>query len=152
MVTVTFSLGEDYWENFRLEEQDIEFLYNYLLELETPLTSEEVVTALIDERIRLHKLDLEKQRTSGGDLYQPKNSYKPKQTLIFPALGWRRGEVLGVRPGKNPDLGDFEVIQVQFEDNTQREFATNLSDHILNAPPVIIEDSNTINRKNILDN
>ena len=121
MVTVTFSLGEDYWENFRLEEQDIEFLYNHLLELETPLTSQEMVSALIDERIRQKKLELKKQRTSGGDLYQPKGSYEAKQTLIFPALSWRRGTVLDVRPGYNPDLGEFEVIQVQFDDNSQRK-------------------------------
>ena len=138
MVTATFTLGEDYWESFRLEDDDIEFLYNHLLELETPLTSQEMVTALIDERIRMKKLELEKQRTSGGDLYEPKGSYKTKQKLIFPALSWRRGEVINVRSGQNPDLGEFDVIQVQFDDNTQREFAANLAEHILNEPPVII--------------
>ena len=151
MVTATFSLGEDYWENFHLIEQDIEFLYNYLLELETPLTSQEMVSALIDERLRQHQVELEKQRTSGGDLYQPKGNYKVKQNLIFPALGWRHGVVSDVRPGKNPDLGEFEVIQVRFDDNVQREFAANLDHHILNEPPVIIEDSNNIDRRLVMD-
>jgi hypothetical protein len=36
MVMVSFSLREDYWDNFELKEDDIEFLYNDLLELETP--------------------------------------------------------------------------------------------------------------------
>lgn len=152
MVTVSFSLGEDYWENFRLKAEDIEFLYNYLLELETPLTSQEMLNALIDERIRQHKLELEKQRTAGGDLYMPKGSYKAKQKLIFPALSWRRGTVVNVRPGKNPDLGDFEVIQIQFDDNTQREFAANLPGHILNEPPVIIEDSSRFDRQVVFEN
>ena len=151
MVTATFSIAEDYWENFRLEDDDIEFLYNHLLELETPLTSQEMITALIDERIRVQKAELEKQRTSGGDLYEPKGSYKAKQKLIFPALSWRRGEVVGTRTGHNPDLGNFEVIQVKFDDNTQREFASELSDHILNEPPVIIEDSISFNRQIVLD-
>ncbi len=32
MVTVSFSLNEDYWQNFELHDEDIEFIYNYLLE------------------------------------------------------------------------------------------------------------------------
>ena len=55
MTTVTLSIRDDYWETFKLEEQDVEFLYNHLLELETPLTTEELVAALIDERIRTRK-------------------------------------------------------------------------------------------------
>lgn len=151
MVTATFSLGEEYWENFQLEEQDIEFLYNYLLELETPLTSREMIAALVDERIRVHKLELEKQRTSGGDLYQPKGSYKVNQNLIFPALGWRHGVVVDLRPGQNPDVGEFEVVKIEFDDHTQREFAANFSDHILNEPPVIIDDSSTFDRQMVLE-
>jgi hypothetical protein len=71
MVLASFSLREDYWENFKLQEEDIEFIYNYLLETETPLTPEELVEALVVERIRQEKLSIEKQRSSGGDLYLP---------------------------------------------------------------------------------
>ena len=39
MGIAAYSMGEDYWENFKLQSEDIEFLYNYLLETETPLTS-----------------------------------------------------------------------------------------------------------------
>ena len=151
MVVATFSLEEDYWENFQLEEEDIEFLYNHLLELETPLPSRRLVKALVEERIRRRKLEIEKQRTSGGDLYQPQGSYEPKQTLIFPAFGWRHGKVEAVRPGHNPDLGKFDVIQVELDDGSKKEFAANLENHILNEPPVIVEDKNTFDAEKILD-
>jgi len=39
MVMAFYFSPEDYWETFTLQDEDIEFLYNYLLELETPLTS-----------------------------------------------------------------------------------------------------------------
>jgi len=153
MVAAAFSLSldEGYWESFRLEEDDIEFLYNHLLELETPLTSLEMITALVDERILRHKADLEKQRTSGGDLYQPKGDFSKKQKLIFPGLGWKRGEVSAIRDGRNPTLGEFNVIQIDFDDGSQKEYAAGLEDHILNEPPEIIDDPNTFNTPKVLE-
>lgn len=150
MVTVTFSMGEDYWETFRLEEEDIEFLYNHLLEIETPLTSQELLEALVDERIHRQRLEIERQRTSGGDLYQPKGTFLLNQKLIFPGLGWKRGEVVGTRPGQNPELGEFQVIEVEFGDGSQREFASDLPDHKLNEPPKIVEDLNFLDKRTVL--
>ncbi|HSO26834.1 MAG TPA: hypothetical protein VLS48_02105, partial [Anaerolineales bacterium] len=112
---VSFSIQEDYWENFELQEADIEFLYNTLLELETPLTSAELIRLLVEERIQREKAVIEEQRSSGGDLYEPKGEYTTGQALIFPAVGWRRATVAQVRPGKNPDLGEFQVVEVTFD-------------------------------------
>ncbi len=150
MVMGIYTMDEGYWESFKLQDEDIEFLYNHLLELETPLTPEEIVEALVDERFNRQKLEIERQRTSGGDLYQPKGDYKVKQKLIFPALGWKRGQVTALRPGYNPEIGEFQVIQVAFEDGGEREFATNLEKHILNAPPKIVEEISHLDKKNIL--
>ncbi len=69
MVMASFSLEEEYWETFDVTEEDIEFLYNYLLEVETPQTPGELVDALVGERIRREKQSIEEQRSSGGDLY-----------------------------------------------------------------------------------
>ena len=135
MGIAAFSMGEDYWENFKLQAEDIEFLYNYLLETETPLTSLELVDALVKERIQRRKVEIEHQRMSGGDLYQPKLSFKTGQKLTFPALDWKHGTVVGVRPGHNPDLGEFQVIQVDLEDNVTREFASDFTEHKLNESP-----------------
>jgi len=151
MTTEPYIMGEEYWEIFKLQEQDIEFLYNHLLELETPLTSQDLVEALVEERIRRWKIDIEQQRTMGGDLYQPKNIFKGKEKLIFPALGWKHGEVKGVRPGHNPDLGEFQVIEVAFEDNNPRELAASLVNHKLNEPPKIDKDLNFIDKSTVIE-
>ncbi len=135
MAVAPFSLREDYWNTFELTDEDIEFLYNYLLDKETPLTSKELTTALVNERVQREKQALERQRSSQGNIYFPKDHYEVEQNLIFPALQWRRGEVVGIRPGRNPELGSFDVIQVEFEGGEKREFASGLEEHALNRPP-----------------
>ena len=140
MVMATLSLREDYWETFNLQEEDIEFLYNYLLEIETPLTPNELVVALVEERIRREMEEFENQRTSAGDLYSPSGSFTEKQKLIFPALGWRQGEVVGSREGVNPDIPNLKVIAVKFENGEEREFASEVADHVLNDPPEISQE------------
>ena len=152
MVTVNYSIGEEYWENFELQDEDIEFLYNYLLELETPLTPQELTRALVQHRIELEKQAIEEQRSSGGDLYQPKGNYEVHQRLVFPAENWRKGEVVAIRPGKNPDLGTFQVIQVEFENGERHEFASELEDHLLNEPPKIAEDNIWLETEVVIDN
>ena len=87
MGIAAYSMGEDYWENFKLQSEDIEFLYNYLLETETPLTSLELVEALVKERIQRRKVEIEHQRMSGGDLYQPKLSFQDRPKIDLPGLG-----------------------------------------------------------------
>lgn len=151
MVVAQFSLREDYWNTFELQEEDIEFLYTYLLDKETPLTSQELISALVEERIRREKIDLERQRSSKGDIFLPKEKYSPGHNLIFPALEWRNGKVVSSRPGRNPEIGDFEVIQVRFEDGDEKEFATGLADHRLNEPVDLSQVDGTLDQKSVLD-
>lgn len=152
MVIASLSLREDYWETFDLEEEDIEFIYNYLLEIETPLTPGELVTAIVKERIRREIETFELQRSSAGDLYYPKDSYEEDQNLIFPALGWRQGRVVGSRQGVNPDLADLKVIKVLFENGEEREFASQVADHVLNNPPEISQDNELLNAQSVISN
>ena len=49
MVLATFSLKENYWEEFELQNEDIEFIYAHLLEVETPLTPQEIISVLKNE-------------------------------------------------------------------------------------------------------
>lgn len=137
MVMATIKLDEDYWQSFQLRDQDIEFLYNTLLETETPLTTDELLELLLTERIRQEKLAIEAQRSQGCEVYFPKDRYQQGQELVFPALGWRKGKVLDVRAGRNPDLGNFEVVKIGFDGGETREYAAGLDDHILNRPPEI---------------
>ena len=55
--------------------------------------------------------------------------------LVFPASEWQKGEVVGLRDGENPAIGQFNVIQVEFEDGKRHEFAAGIEDHALNIPP-----------------
>jgi len=140
MVVATFTLRENYWDDFELQEEDIEFIYNHLLEIETPLTPKELVSVLIDERIQREQKAIEEQRLAGGEIYLPKESYQVEQKVVFPALSWQQGLVTAVRSGWNPDHGDFKVIKVKFDDGEEREFASELGDHLLNDPRELTED------------
>ena len=151
MVMASLSLREDYWETFDLQEEDIEFIYDYLLEIETPLTPNELVAALVEERIRREIEEFEKQRASAGNIYFPKDSFTENQKLIFPALGWRQGEVISFRPGVNPDIIEFNVIQVKFENGEEREFASEVADHLLNDPPKIDQESELLNSQFVIE-
>lgn len=150
MVTASFSLHEDYWEEFYLQEEDVEFLYNFLLELETPLTSQELVKALVEARIRREIEAIEQQRRAGGDTYLPKERYETNQSLVFPALDWRQGTVVDSRPGRNPDLPDLAVIRVRFEDGEEREFASGIEDHPLNHPVEIAMENEMLDMQSVL--
>lgn len=150
MALSPFALREDYWTTFELTNEDIEFLYNYLLEKETPQTSYDLVSALVDERIRREKAAIEKQRTSQGQIYRPKERYAADDQVIFPALSWKVGKVIGVRQGRNPALGEFDVIKVQFTNDEQREFAAGLEDHPLNDPLELSVEDESLDANKVL--
>lgn len=141
MVMANLKIDAGYWEDFQVNEEDVEFLYNYLLEEESPLTPRELIHALVEERLRREQETLAARRSSNGDVYLPKEHYQVGQKLVFPVMDWRPGQVTAVRPGKNPDLGEFEVIQVKFEDGEQKEFASGLEEHSLNAPPEEVQEN-----------
>ena len=135
MTNLPLNLPVEYWENFAVTQRDIEFIQNHLFETETPLTSLGLAEVLVHERIRFERETQAKEQKNLGDLYLPQATYRKTQRLIFPALGLKKGVVAEIRPGNNPELGAFEVIEVAFEDGTQRSFAANLADHKLNLPP-----------------
>lgn len=152
MALSPFALRDDYWTTFELSDEDIEFLYNHLLDKETPMTSSELVSALVEERIQREKTALEKQRSSQGQVYLPKERYAVDDQVIFPALSWKMGKVSGVRPGRNPDLGEFDVIAVKLDNGEQREFAAGLEDHKLNNPLEVSQEDESLDAGKVLEN
>jgi hypothetical protein len=110
-------------------------LHNHLFESETPKTTRELVGVLIEERIRVERKAQTKKRQADGKIYLPKESYKEGERLTFPALDWAKGTVKDVRPGVNPQYGDFEVLTVDIQENGDRLFAAGLPNHILNEEP-----------------
>lgn len=129
-------LSPDYWKNLQITSQDVEFLHNYLFETETPLTTRELVTVLIHERNRVERLALQQRRQAGGKVYFPKESFQAGDGVVFPFLNWKHGKVVNVRPGNNPELGEFDVLTVEMEDGAERLFAGRLTVHALNDKPV----------------
>ena len=145
-------ISSDYWKNLQITPQDIEFLHNHLFEIETPLTTRELVVVLMHERNRAERLAVQQRRQAGGRVYAPKESFQAGDGIVFPALDWKHGKVVGVRAGINPSLGDFDVLAVAMEDGTERLFASKLAVHILNEVPAAVEgddfDSDAILRAN----
>lgn len=130
-----------YWEDLQINRQDVEYLHTYLFENEIPLTTRELVTIFVNERVRSERLAEQTQRLAGGKTYLPKESYQVGENLVFPALNWKHGKVTAARAGQNPEIGGFDVLTVQLEDGTERLFASSLPQHILNDQPATVEDT-----------
>jgi hypothetical protein len=133
------SLPDDYWQNFSVIKKDNEFIQNYLFETEIPLTTRELVLILVEERLRQEKQIAAEAKKSLGRIYLPKENYQVEDTLAFPSLNWKKGVVNSSRQGNNPELGNFQVIEVTFENGEHKFFASGLEEHALNAPPVEVD-------------
>jgi hypothetical protein len=131
----------NYWETLQLNRQDVEFLHTYLFEHETPLTAHELVAILVNERVRAERISEQARRQAGGKQYAPKESFQVGDSIVFPALNWKHGKVTASRAGQNPEIGVFDVLTIELEDGTQRLFASNLADHVLNHQPASIEEA-----------
>ena len=132
MAFVNIELSDSYWQALEIKQQDIEFLYGFLLEKETPLPSSDLAAALIAERIRIEKKNLKEKQQKIGDIYLPEKTYAVGDKLQFPAMNWISGEVTAVREGSNPELEGLAVLTVALEDGESKQFASNLADHKLN--------------------
>jgi hypothetical protein len=119
---------------FALNDSDIEFVNNLLLEEGAPMDSERIAVAIIRERMQA---DAKRRARLNPDdvVYLPRLAYQAGQHLVFPLLGFARGTVLSIRAGENPELGPFDVVRVQ-TDGTEREFAARLENHKLNTIPL----------------
>ncbi len=125
-----------YWgAAFTIEEADLDYLSNLLLEEETPLTTDEMVQAIIRRRCEREAEAAKRREQGGAAVYLPQETYTTGQSLVFPALQFAAGTVVGVRSGRNPDQGEFDVIAVDFGNGgSTREFAARLPTHKLNEP------------------
>lgn len=132
MVFVDIGLSESYWRSLEITQEDIEFLYTFLLEEETPMTSSALAEALILERIRDEKKKLQDKQKKNGEIYLPKLKFSVGDKVQFPAMNWVSGEVVAVREGNNPELTDLRVMTVDLENGQTRQFATELENHALN--------------------
>ena len=144
----------DYWDNeFAITPDDLQYLSTLLVEDELPRSAEELGRALVLYRCQQEETLIERAMSQGTP-YQPKHSYQEGEQVVFPALSYRVGEVTGIRPGHNPEYGEFQVIQVKFESGKKREFASELTaDHPLNREPqaVVIEDADLLSTEELVE-
>lgn len=149
MLSIPLSIPADYWQTLQVNKKDIEFLHNTLFESETPMTARELVGVLIEERVRAEQAAQAKKRQSDGKVYLPKEQYQDGDHLVFPALDWAKGAVSAVRPGVNPQYGDFDVLTVEMENGKSRMFAAGLAEHALNEAPATHVEEDTFDPKAI---
>lgn len=129
---------EQYWtEHFTITDEDIEYVFSVFLEDEKPLSSREIAQLVVEHRLD-QELRLLRRQIERGELFQPRHHYEIGQSLVFPALDYAAGTVVGLREGNNPEHGPFTVIQVSFDGGELREFASGLSTpHELNLEGAI---------------
>ncbi len=123
---------KSYWESFNLEEGDLSALFN-LLSDGRPHSAHELVEAIVAYRIQKEQTSIARA-LEHGKIYQPKSDYEVGDSVVFPSMNYQMGEVVGKRPGVNPEYGDFNVIKVKFPDRDEPlEFAAGFTPpHVLN--------------------
>jgi hypothetical protein len=133
MASAPMMIESDYWEKYQVGQEDLDFINNYLFELETPQTTEQLLKAIVHNRVQLEKKNIENKQKGHGQIYLPMDSYKVNDQIQFPAMKWQQGKVKSIRDGNNPEFGEFKVIDVQFKDNEIHSFASELQNHPLNT-------------------
>ena len=149
MKKINNTLSQDYWKNFTLDEQDIELIYNFLLEKENPQKVRNLTYLIVDQKITQERARLERMQTRAA-LYMPKETYAVGTQITFSAFEMKSGKVIDVREGENPEFSPFQVIKVEFEDGKIREFAAGIENHPLNAPILFDADDPNLNINYVL--
>ncbi|MFN8441472.1 MAG: hypothetical protein U0175_11905 [Caldilineaceae bacterium] len=116
-----------FWrDQFEVTSEDLDFLHSLLLDAQGPRSLTDLATQLVSEYLRRENAKIENELSKGA-VYSPKERYKVGQMIVFPTQDFKVGEVVSIRPGKNPEHGDFEVVAVKFDGNRQTEYASGLS-------------------------
>jgi hypothetical protein len=136
----------EFWlEEFTINDEDVLYLYEWLVEENEPRTVEELSRKVIERRC-LREEEALLKRGDHGAIYQPQDEYEVGQRLVFPAFDYAAAEVLAIRDGDNPRFGPFKVIQVQLEtESSPREFAAALTtEHALSGSTALLQDSDSL--------
>ena len=131
-------LGNRWANTFTVTQDDIDFIVNHLLEEETPKTTRQLTRLLVDKRLQGQRARLAAEYAD-SKVYRPADSYQPGDRLVFTEMDLATAVVQDVRQGSNEQYGEFDVVQVAFDDDEfnlkdgLREFAAALkAEHQLN--------------------
>lgn len=134
------TISEEFWFTYDLTEQELEDIYNYLLETETPLDKFEITKFIINNSIKNLTEKINAEKTALGIVYLPEKQYSVGDVVTFPVRSNESGTVVSVRPGYNPDFPDLQVVDVEFRSGNSASFASNLHEHKLNNPAPLLKD------------
>jgi len=109
------TISEDFWKSYKLTNQELEDIYNYLLETETPLDKFEITKFVISRAISRKEEERIASQTASGRIYIPQDQYSSGDRILFPSRANATGTVKAIRNGYNPDYPDLQVIEVAFE-------------------------------------
>ena len=135
------------WPALNINEEDLDLIYNRLLEKETPMTPLQLAEDLIENRIKEYQKSNSAESKKNDNYYRPMNHYEPGNVIEFPLLNGEKGTVESVRKGVNPAAGEFSVIAVKMENGDEKEFAADLAVHRLNSYDYDNPDQNLLNPK-----
>jgi hypothetical protein len=124
-----------YWqEQFLVSDQDIEFIYNQVLDTNQILDLDNIAISLVKRHCDAEELET-RSELQQGKVYQPNESYSVDDQLIFPLFDFAVGTVKYTRPASHPEYGAFTTIGVAFANSgVTREFAADFTHpHLLDA-------------------
>lgn len=132
-------LRREYWvDAFKVEQSDLEYLSNVLLDQEVPLSVDEMALLLVRHRIHNEEQPgVSTPKPSPENQYHASRTYKVGDEMTFPSLEFATGKVVSLRAGDNEEFGKYSVIEVALEDGSKLEFASGLSaDHLKVDEPI----------------
>jgi hypothetical protein len=127
---------ETYWkEQFEVTAEDVALVYDLILDRAEPVVAAAIAREIITHHVRIEEEEVQAELLAGRP-YEPQATYEVGEKVLFSALDFALGTVVGTRAGRNPNYGDFTVIQVEMENGDGvREFASALEgEHALNRP------------------
>ena len=95
-------LSPDYWAKLQIGKKDLEALQTHLLEVETPLTAQDLTPVFIAQRIKAEQQARDDKMKSAGRAYLPRDRYSDGDELVFPLLEWKKGRVVASRARSFP--------------------------------------------------
>jgi len=132
----------EYWvDDFRVEQADLDHLYNMLLEQETPLSVDEMALILVRNRVEHDSQRPSKAAHTPENQYNPTREYQVGDEVAFPSMNFSVGKVMKTRAGKNPDYGTYTVLEVQFDKGKVLEFASGIAPDMLGQEEVVEEET-----------
>lgn len=135
------------WSSTTIDNNDLDLIYNRLLEEETPMTPLQLAETLIENRIKQYKKSGAEEPKKDDHYYRPSKSYAVGDEIEFPLQNGIHGIVESVRDGINPALGKFTVITVAFDDGSKKDYASGLEAHKLNKYDYDNPDQNLLDPK-----